>query len=100
MGINIAIFSYFDTKFPGTVEFGEYPLFFKWPYYYIAMVGQRFLYYVVWCWTDATCIAAGLGYNGKEPDGRNRWDKIVGIYIIDVECGISPVIMFKVTSSS
>ncbi len=88
-------FTYLDPKLCGSVEFGNNPLWYNIVYYYITMTAQRFLYYVVFCITDCTCIAAGLGYNGKDKDGNDKWDTICGIYILEIELGTSPVEMFR-----
>ena len=56
----------------------------------MAMSNQRFLYYVPWCITDGATIASGLGYNGKDQKtGRDLWDRVVNVYILEVELGLS-----------
>lgn len=58
------------------------------------MIGQRFLYYVGWCITDASVIASGLGYNGQDPKtGEPKFNKITSVHILEVELGLSPQIM-------
>lgn len=95
MVINITAFMYVDPHYCGTPEYGQHSLPYKLAYYYIAMTAQRFLYYVVFAITDSSCIAAGLGYHGKDDKGNHKWDKIVGVYILEVELGTSPVEMFR-----
>lgn len=63
------------------------------------MTSQRFLYYVPWCITDASVIACGLGYNGKDKTtNKNKYDRILSIYILEVELGTSASNMFIVLS--
>lgn len=56
----------------------------------MAMTGQRFMYYTPWALTDAAVIASGLGYNGKK-EGSFLWDRIVSIYVIELETSATPV---------
>ena len=65
-------------------------------YYYLAMTGQRFVYYATWCITDGQIIASGLGYAGKDAKtGEEKFKKIYSIVILDVELGLSPQIMMQ-----
>lgn len=64
----------------------------------MAMSNQRYLYYTPWCITDGAVIASGLGYNGKdEKTGKDKFDRIISIYILEVEFGLSPNSMFIVS---
>ena len=57
----------------------------------MAMGGQKFLYYTPWCMSDTAAIACGLSYNGQDSKTQeHKWDRIVNIYIYNVECGTSP----------
>lgn len=76
----------------------------SWPYrilyYHIAMTGKRFFYYGPFCSTTGAIIASGLGYNGVKKDEKtgketHLFDKIVGIYIYEVETIRSPIEGFK-----
>ena len=54
------------------------------------------LYYTSWCLTDCSSISCGLGYNGKdEKTGKHKWDRIVGVNILEVELGLTPNEMVK-----
>ncbi len=58
------------------------------------MTGQRFVYYSTWSLTDGQVIASGLGYAGKDKKtGEENFDKIYSIRVLDVEFGLSPMIM-------
>lgn len=39
-------------------------------------------------------VASGLGYNG-EKNGEHAWDKIVSVYIWEVETSASPIEMLR-----
>mmetsp|Transcript_30249 Transcript_30249/g.46265 ORF Transcript_30249/g.46265 Transcript_30249/m.46265 type:complete len:217 (-) Transcript_30249:30-680(-) len=56
------------------------------------MTGQRMMYYVPWCFTEAACIACGLGYNGVV-NNKILWDKIVCIEVLGVELTTTPLVM-------
>jgi hypothetical protein len=64
------------------------------------MSGQRYLYYTPWCMSDAASIACGLSYNGEDKETKEpKFDRIVNIYVYNVECGTSPNMMMSVSSS-
>lgn len=44
------------------------------------------MYILAFTFETGVIVASGLGYNGKdEATGADRWDKIIGVYIWDVE---------------
>ena len=53
------------------------------------------MYYTPWCFTDASCIACGIAYNGevKGEKGKSasKWDRIQGIYIWKLETASTPL---------
>ena len=64
------------------------------------MTFKRFFYYGPFSFTTGAIIASGFGYNGFsiEPKTEKRvekWDKVVGVYIWNVETGSSPNEMVK-----
>ena len=74
-----------NIYFCGSKEFVNYKnWFWRVGFYWLAMTGQRFMYYSVWCLSDAALIACGIAYNGKQ-NGNNLWDRIYNIGIIDLE---------------
>lgn len=77
-----------------TKEFFDFMFAYRIFFYYIAMSVKRFFYYTPFCMTTGSMIASGLGYNGMEK-GEHKWDKIVGVYIWEVESASSPMEMFK-----
>lgn len=91
----------FKTSFCGTAEYKTsgslaYRIF----YYFMAMTGQRFMYYTGWCMSDAGCIACGISYqdtNTKPGDkASHNWDRVYNIKIWDLETAAAPVKMMSV----
>ncbi len=59
-------------------------------------MGMRFFYYAGWCITDGGIIASGLGYAGKDKKtGKDSFNHIYSIKILEVELGLSPQIMMQ-----
>lgn len=55
---------------------------------------RRFNYYVPFSMTTGCMIACGLGYNGQE-NGQDKWDKIIGVYVWELETSSSPIEMLR-----
>ena len=76
-----------NVYFCGKPEFIEYKtIFHRLLYFYIAMFGQRMMYYALWCFQDASMIACGVGYNGMK-DKKHTWDKLLCIKVLEIELG-------------
>ena len=57
----------FSNSFAGSPEFLEYgTLFDRLVFYNVSMTGQKYMYYCVWCLTDAAMIASGITYDPKD----------------------------------
>ena len=102
LGIHIALvmqgFSVYTCGEKGFADSGSF--LWKVFYYFVAMSGQRFMYYTPFKMTDASMIACGIGYNGtKQKDDKSPpehlFDRIVSIYVIDLETGWSCIEMMK-----
>jgi hypothetical protein len=55
------------------------------------MTGQRFMYYIPWCITDAANIACGISFNTYVLDRGSKqatWDYIYAVEIMGIEAGI------------
>lgn len=63
---------------------------FKCIYTMAAMLSQRTIFYVAWCFTDGAQIACGLAYNGP-----GKWDRVVSVDIWEIEFGLSASNMLK-----
>lgn len=78
------------TSTVGKPDFAQIgSMWYKIYYYFIAMTGQRFIYYVPWCFTDAANIAAGLSYSGsvvrKDGQEEHEWKQINCVFVYDLE---------------
>lgn len=49
----------------------------------------RFRYYFAWTMSDVVCNASGLGFNGFDKFGREKWDLTSNVYIFDFEFSLS-----------
>lgn len=49
------------------------------------------MYYTPWSFTDASVISHGVGYNGKDKNGSYLWDRIISIFVIELETAATPV---------
>ena len=63
-------------------------------YYYIAMTVKRMFYYNPFSMSTGAIVASGLGYNGVK-NGHEQWDKIVSVYLWQVETSSSPIEMLR-----
>ena len=99
----IGIFSVGSSFFPiehcYSDEFAESSMGYKFFYANLAGMFHRYFYYTAFLFQTGTAIASGLGFNGRkevspsddvDPKDSDRkgaplWDKIVGVYVLDVE---------------
>lgn len=83
---------YFSIETCYTKEYSEFNYPYRLFFYVVSMTVKRCFYYNAFCMTTGAVIASGLGYNGKDKQtGHNKWDKIVGVYVILIETASSPV---------
>ena len=95
LGLYIGCLPYFDIEVVfGTEEYWSYSFGYRIFYYYVAMSLKRFYYYNPFCMTTGAIVASGFGYNG-EVKGEHTWDKIIGVYIWEVETSASAIDMFR-----
>ena len=85
---------YFNVEMCVSEKFFEFAYLDRLSYYFIAMTIKRFFYYNPFCMTTGAIVASGLGYNGVEK-GDHKWDKIIGVYIWEVETASSPIEMLR-----
>lgn len=87
---------YFPITFMYGPEFLTYKTLGHRILYMIAAVKiHLYKYYTVWCFLDASVIACGISYAGKNKDGEHQWDKLQCIKIWDVEGALSPIPAMK-----
>jgi len=92
--LTMAIGTYYWPDFCSSDEYQEFSFLYKVFYYYVAMTGKRFLYYVPWSLTDAAITACGLSYEGEDEKGKSKgFDGIYTVGLFGVELGISPASM-------
>ncbi|KAK9453690.1 MBOAT, membrane-bound O-acyltransferase family-domain-containing protein [Dipodascopsis uninucleata] len=60
-----------------------YRILYLWPLGFV----YRLKYYGAWSLAEGSCILSGLGYNGKGPDGKLKWDRVKNIDIWRFETG-------------
>ena len=75
-------------------DYASWPFWYRIVYYFISMSVKRFFYYNPFCSTTGAIIASGLGYNGMV-NGAHNWNKIVGVYIWELETSSSPIEMLR-----
>ena len=89
----------FKVSFCGTEDYlTSGSLAYRIFYYFMAMTGQRFMYYTGWCISDAGCIACGISYQylyNKERADDHNWDKVYSVKIWEIETGSAPVKMMS-----
>ena len=88
--------SYLPASYVWSEEFTSHPLVYRLVYTFFSWMGQRQFYYIAFMFETSDIIASGLGYNGREVvkgeskdsfaiGGDHKWDKIIGVYIYEVE---------------
>ena len=64
-------------------------------YYFVALTFKRYFYYSPFCMTTGAVVASGLGYNGVKTTAEDKqvdqWDKIVSVYIWEIETMVTPI---------
>jgi lysophospholipid acyltransferase len=62
----------------------------------MAMSVKRLFFYGPFSITTGSMIASGLGYNGKSKvDGSDQWDKVVQVYVWNIETGTTPLELLR-----
>ena len=87
--------NYFYVELCWSKEYLEYSFAYRVFYFYVSMTQKRFFYYNPFSMSTGAIVASGLGYNGKSKDGEDQWDKIVSVYIWEVETSASPIEMLR-----
>ena len=95
----LGVFVVGDMFFPIETCWSQQYLTFSFPYrvfyYWIALIIKRFFYYSPFTLIDAGIIACGFGYNGTTDEKGKpvaRWDRIVGMYVYNIEIMKTPLI--------
>jgi len=88
--------SFIPASYTWSQEFTNHPLAYRLVYSFFSWIGQRQFYCIAFMFETSDIIASGLGYNGREEvegeskdsrakGGKEKWDKIIGVYLYDVE---------------
>lgn len=93
---------WYKIDFCYSKEFAELSFLQRLVYYHIAMTVKRFFYYGPFSFTTGSVQAAGLGYNGavvkkdeEKTITKHRWDKIIGVYVYELETSTSAIEMLR-----
>ncbi|XP_048581170.1 lysophospholipid acyltransferase 5-like [Nematostella vectensis] len=89
-GVSFAILSpFFGAQHFLTPWFEEISFFRR--MWFITWFGKVlwFKYLALFLVSEGSCIIAGLGYNGKDPDGNPQWDGVANMKIISYETSLS-----------
>lgn len=93
-GVFMAFSPIISVEYIYSPEFGKELFVYKVFHIYFAMMFKRFFYYGPFKFTTGAFIASGLGYNGKQKEQHN-WERVVGVYVIDIETANSVPVMLK-----
>ncbi|CAI2174231.1 19062_t:CDS:2 [Funneliformis geosporum] len=68
-----------------TEEFKNISFLDKLFYIQLASFCARFKYYIVWLVAEGSCILSGLGFNGYDENGNEKWNRVSNVDIIAYE---------------
>jgi len=68
----------------------EWSMIQQWLFVFISMFLIRCKYYFGWMLAESACIASGLGFNGYDGQGKERWDRMKNVFPVDVEWPENP----------
>lgn len=57
---------------------------------YLFLVNFKYSGYTCWFFADGTSILSGLGYTGKDKDGKNNFDRVQAFNYREIEFGTCP----------
>ncbi|KJH41438.1 MBOAT family protein [Dictyocaulus viviparus] len=69
-----------DTFF-NSQEFFNMSFFMRWTWVMIWFRLTMYRYCAVWLIVEGACILNGIGYNGKDEEGNDRWDGVRDVHI-------------------
>jgi len=96
LALYTVVVPYFNIEVCYTESYLAFGFFYRVFYYFVAMTIKRFFYYNPFSMTTGAIIASGLGYNGKAKEGGyDSWDKVIGVYIWELETALSPIDMLR-----
>ena len=94
LGFFTVMSAHYDVHMCFEQAFLEFSYPYRLFYYFVAMSVRRFFYYNPFCLSTGSIVASGLGYNGVK-DGEHQWNKVIGVYIWELETAGSPIEMLR-----
>ncbi|CAI4229231.1 unnamed protein product [Auanema sp. JU1783] len=73
---------YFNTQ-----AFFDLPFFWRWTWVTLWFRLTMYRYCAMWLITEGAAILTGIGYNGKDEKGNDRWDGVRDLHITTWETG-------------
>lgn len=95
LALFIVVGGYMPVDFCWNEKYWDMIFLLRIAYYTAAMTAKRWFYYVPFSMTTGGIIASGLGYNGRNKQGEDQWNKIVGVYAWECETSSSAVEMLR-----
>jgi lysophospholipid acyltransferase len=59
-------------------------------YLWLSMLGNRCRYYFAWTLSEGSGIMAGLGFNGYDSSGNEKWDRLMNVDVLRIEFADTP----------
>ena len=95
LGLVLGVQPYIPMEHMWGEAYWERPYWQRLGYYYCAMWVRRSFFYAPFKLSGAAISACGLTYNGKDKDGKHRWDKIVPVHVAEIETAASTMEMLR-----
>jgi hypothetical protein len=86
----VILSQYFWIEYIFTIDYSSHSFIYKVFYYHLAMSVKRAFYYGPFNFTTGAIQATGLGWNGN-----GKWDKIIGVYVYEIETAESVTVMLR-----
>lgn len=81
LGVTAALVPYWPQEYLASAKFIKEPLWYKLLYIVMAIKLVTIRYQGAFYLANSNVIACGLAYNGKDANGRYRWDRVVSVSI-------------------
>lgn len=76
MATTALIMPKYPISYLKTDEYDERSPFFRFFYFWFSVSFVKFRYYAGWMLSQISIDASGFSYNGKDQDGKDKWDAI------------------------
>jgi len=95
MAIFLVGSSYFYLPENWSDAYATWPFWYRVFFFHVSMTFKRFFDYGPFSITTGAIIASGFGYNGKGKENKDKWDKVIQIFVFEIEWGKSPNEMLR-----